>query len=159
MRLLSLSAFIIAVAALGVALFAVVIGEEDSRTFDAVIVADHEEDEFESDLGERGDSPGDLFGRVRQLQRDSESSGTHLSLCTRTTGSEEDSTFACTTTLEFEEGSIIAEGIFDVALRDEAQELAILGGTGDYGGARGTVSVTAQGEDRYLVSVDAKTED
>lgn len=159
MRLLSLSAFIIAVAALGVALFAVAIGEEDSRTFDAVILEDHEEDEFESDLGERGDSPGDLFGRVRQLQRDSEPSGTHLSLCTRTTGREEDSTFACTTTLEFEEGSIVAEGIFDLALRDEGQELAIVGGTGDYGGARGTVTVRSQGEERYLLSVDAKTED
>jgi hypothetical protein len=158
-KLLSLSALIIAVAALVIALIAVAIGEEDSRTFDAVILADDEDDEFESDLGERGDSPGDLFGRVRQLQRDSEPSGTQLSLCTRATGSEEDSTFACTTTLEFEEGSIVAEGIFDLALRDEAQELAIVGGTGDYGGARGTVTVTSQGEERYLLSVDAKTED
>ena len=159
MKLLSLSALIIAVAALVIALIAVAIGEEDSRTFDAVILADGDEDEFESDLGERGDSPGDLFGRVRQLQRDQESSGTQLSLCTRTTGSEEDSTFACTTTLEFEEGSIVAEGIFDLALRDEDQELAIVGGTGDYGGARGTVTVTSQGEDTYLLSVDATTED
>jgi hypothetical protein len=158
-RLIPPVALIIAVVALAVALFALAIGEEDSLRFDAVILTDHrDEDEFESDLGDRGDSAGDIFGRIHPLQRDGEA-GTELSLCTRTMGSEENSTFACTTTLEFDEGSIVSEGTFDVALRDEEQEFAILGGTGDYEGARGTVTLKSYGEDRYLASVDAKTED
>jgi hypothetical protein len=158
-RLVAGLALMVAVVAVVTAVIAIAIGEEDSRSFDAIILAERDEDGFESDLGDRGDSPGDIFGNVHPLERDGEVSGTNLSLCTRTTDGEEESTFACTTTLDFEEGSIVAEGIFDVALSDEDQEFAILGGTGEYRGARGSVTVTAYGEERYLLSVDAKTED
>ena len=144
---------------MGVALIAVAIGEEDTRAFDAVILADRGEDEFENDLGMRGDSAGDVLGWVNPVERDGDASGTQLSLCTRTTGDEEESTLACTLTLKFEEGSIVAEGLFDTAFSDEEQELAILGGTGDYDGARGHVTWTSYGEERFLVSVEAKTED
>jgi hypothetical protein len=159
MRLLPITALVISIVAAALALIAVVIGEEDSRSFDAVILADRSEDEFESDLGERGDSPGDVLGWVNPLARDGDESGTHLSLCTRATGGEDESTLACTLTLRFEEGSIVAEGLFDTAFSDEEQEFAILGGTGEYDGARGHVTWTSYGADRFLVSVDAKTED
>jgi hypothetical protein len=156
-RLISVVALVISIAAMGVALMAVVIGEEDTRAFDAVVLADQGEDEFENDLGMRGDSAGDVLGWVNPVERDGDASGTQMSLCTRATGDEEESTLACTLTLKFEEGSIVAEGVFDTA-RDE-EELAILGGTGEYDGARGHVTWTSYGEDRFLVSVDAKTED
>jgi hypothetical protein len=156
-RLLSVVALVISIVAMGVALIAVAIGEEDSRSFDAVVLADRGEDEFESDLGMRGDSAGDVLGWVNPIERDGDASGTQMSLCTRTTGDEEESTLACTLTLKFEEGSIVSEGLFDTA-RDE-EELAILGGTGDYDGARGHVTWRSYGDDRFLVSVDAKTED
>jgi Dirigent-like protein len=156
-RLISVVALVISIAAMGVALIAVVIGEEDTRAFDAVVLADQGEDEFESDLGMRGDSAGDVLGWVNPIERDGDASGTQLSVCTRTTGDEEASTLACTLTLKFEEGSIVSEGLFDTA-RDE-EDLAILGGTGEYEGARGHVTWRSFGEDRFLVSVDAKTED
>jgi hypothetical protein len=156
-RLVPVIALAFSILATGVALIAVVIGEEDSRSFDAVILADRGEDEFESDLGMRGDSAGDVLGWINPIERDGDASGEQLSLCTRTTGDEEESTLACTLTLKFDEGSIVSEGLFDTA-RDE-EELAILGGTGEYEGARGHVTWRSYGEDRFLVSVDAKTED
>jgi hypothetical protein len=141
-------------------LIAVAIGEEDSRSFDAVILADRGEEEFENDLGMRGDSAGDVLGWINPIERDGEASGEQLSLCTRTTADEEESTLSCTLTLKFEEGSIVSEGLFDTAVSDdEEQDLAILGGTGEYEGARGHVTWTSGGEGRFLVSVDAKTED
>ena len=159
MRLVPLIALMISIVAAGVALIAVVIAEEDSRSFDAVILADRGEDEFESDLGMRGDSAGDLLGWVNPVERDGDASGTQMALCTRTPG-DEGSTLACTLTLKFEEGSIFSEGLFDTAVSDdEAQEFAILGGTGEYVGARGDVMWTSYGEERFLVSVDATTED
>jgi hypothetical protein len=159
-RVLPVIAVVISIAAMGVALIAVVIGEEDSRSFDAVILADQSDEMFESDLGERGDSAGDVLGWINPMERDGDASGEQLSLCTRTTGDEEESTLACTLTLKFEEGSIVSEGLFDTAVSDdEEQELAILGGTGEYEGARGHVTWTSYGEERFLVSVDAKTED
>jgi hypothetical protein len=159
-RVLPVIALAFSIVATGVALIAVVIGEEDTRSFDAIILADRSDDMFESDLGERGDSAGDVLGWVNPVERDGDASGTQLSLCTRTTGDEEESTLACTLTLEFEEGSIVSEGLFDTAVSDdEEQELAILGGTGEYDGARGHVTWKSYGEERFLVSVDAKTED
>jgi hypothetical protein len=158
-RVLPVIAVVISIAAAGVAVIAVLIAEEDSRSFDAVILADRSDDMFESDLGERGDSAGDVLGWVNPVERDGDASGTQLSLCTRTTGNEEESTLACTLTLKFDEGSIVSEGLFDTAFSDEEQELAILGGTGEYDGARGHVTWTSYGEERFLVSVDATTED
>jgi hypothetical protein len=157
-RLVPLISLVISIVAAAVAVIAVVIGEEDSRSFDAVILADRSQDEFENDLGAQGDSAGDILGWVNPLERDGDA-GTHLSLCTRTTGGEAESTLSCTLTLKFEEGSIVAEGLFDTALSDEEQEFAILGGTGEYDGARGHVTWTSYGEERFLVSVDAQTED
>jgi Dirigent-like protein len=156
-RVLPVIAVVISIAAAGVAVIAVLIAEEDSRSFDAVILADRGEDEFESDLGERGDSAGDVLGWINPVERDGDASGEQLSLCTRTSGDEEESTLACTLTLKFDEGSIVSEGLFDTA-RDE-EELAILGGTGEYEGARGNVTWRSSGEGRFLVSVDATTED
>jgi hypothetical protein len=157
-RLIPVISLMISIFAAAVALIAVAIGEEDSRSFDAVILADRGMDEFENS-GHRGDSAGDVLGWINPVERDGDASGTQLSLCTRTTASEEESTLACTLTLKFEEGSIVSEGLFDTAFSDEEQEFAILGGTGEYDGARGHVTWTSYGEERFLVSVDATTED
>jgi hypothetical protein len=157
-RVVSWSALIVATVAVLIGLIAVVIGEEDSQRFDAVVAEDRADDDFESDLGERGESAGDVFGTVDPLERDGEESGTQLSLCT-IEGSEEEPRALCSTTLDFAEGSIVAEGILDLVLKDETYELAILGGTGDYDGARGTVTVEPHLEGETLLSVDAKTED
>jgi hypothetical protein len=158
-RLVPVISLVISIVAAAVAVIAVVIGEEDSRSFEAIILADRGQDEFENDLGDRGDSAGDILGWVNPLERDGDASGTHLSLCTRATEHEEESTLACTLTLKFEEGSIVAEGLFDTEFSDEEQEFAILGGTGEYDGARGHLTWTSYGEDRFLVSVDARMED
>lgn len=157
-RIIVVFALIIATIAALMALIAVAVGDEETQTFDAVVAEDRKDDDFRNDLGDRGESAGDVIGQVDPLQRDGEGSGTSVSLCTLT-GSEENQKAACTTTLDFPEGSLITEGIFDIARRDEAQEFAILGGTGDYGGARGTVTVEPGGEDRFLLSVDVATED
>lgn len=146
------------VAALGAVVLGVIsltADGERSQSFDLVVAEDREND-FENDLGENGESAGDVFGSVDPLQRNGETAGTGFLLCTAT-GTEREPRGICTGVLELEGGSILAEGAIDFVRDDQAQQFAIVGGTGDYEGGRGTLTIQP-GEGKTPLSVDVTTE-
>lgn len=113
--------------------------DEETETIELVSIEDQEGD-FDSDLGEKGESAGDQFGFTDEVERDGEPAGTVTGLCTAI-GTEQEPRGLCTFTVQLDEGSVASQAVIDFAREDEPQEFPIVGGSGEFEEAAGTVTL------------------
>jgi hypothetical protein len=151
---------IVAVAALAIAILALVglgddIGFEDegeTQTREFVSVT-NPQTEIEVDNGEPGESEGDQFGFTDDLQEDGESVGTVTGLCTSTSRSGG----PCDVTFALDEGTFAVQGVLD--FEAGTFEAPIVGGTGEFENAGGTISAALTRGNETPITVEITTED
>jgi hypothetical protein len=158
MRGLAVFAAAAATAALVVAVVALVTAGEDeeSRTIELASITDPRT-ESSADLGEKGDSAGDIFTFSEEAQQDGEPVGRTFGSCTLA-GTEQEGRGLCSFTIEFEEGEITAAGTIDFREEDQPQDFPIAGGTGEFEHASGTLTVQP-GEEETALTIEVTTED
>jgi hypothetical protein len=106
---------------------------------ETLTLIEHVSNEVVVDLAEEGDSAGDTLVFHNELYDDKDANlvGTTNGSCVRT---EVGSMWECTFTNTMEQGSLVVQGPF----HDSGQgTFAITGGTGEYSGASGQMSLTA----------------
>jgi hypothetical protein len=126
--------------------------EEETQTLEFVSVT-NPENEVEIDNGKPGESEGDQFGFDDDLQEGGESVGTVTGLCTvlsRAGG-------PCDITLETDQGRLAVQGLLD--FEAETFEGPVVGGTGDYAGASGTLTADITQGRETPITVEITTED
>jgi hypothetical protein len=113
-----------------------------SESMDLAVV-EHATTDIVIDVGEPGDTIGDMLGFGNELYDEANATvvGRSQGQCFR---SNPGLSWECTWTNVMEEGSITVQGPFYDDLRDV--ELAITGGTGVYEGAAGTMTLHARDE-------------
>lgn len=158
MRALAVFAAVAATAALVLAVVALITAGEDekSRTIELASITDPRT-ESSADLGEKGDSAGDIFTFSEEAQQEGEPVGRTFGSCTLA-GTEQEGRGLCSFTTELEEGKITAAGTIDFRQEDQPQDFPIVGGTGEFENASGTL--TAQpGEEETSLTFEVTTED
>jgi hypothetical protein len=132
-RLLAVAAVLAALGAYGT-----LKSSADAGTGPAAIrITDRQFDYTRVDVGARGRSPGDqeiIFDRLFNKRITSKSIGSARFICTFTNGI----TRMCTATVSLPKGELVATGT--VHFR-QFYDLAVVGGTGLYDNARGTLTV------------------
>ena len=108
-----------------------------------ITVVEHAETDTVVDLGPTGDSIEDLlpFGNPIFDAANANQIGTDQGDCFRTTPG---TSWECTWTVYLDNGSITVQGPFLDSLADST--LAITGGTGDYAGARGEMTLHSRND-------------
>jgi len=103
------------------------------------------------DLGDEGDSVGDslVFSNEVYDSNDASVVGSDQGSCIRT---KKGKAWECTFTVSLEYGSLTVQGPFYDDGSDSS--LAITGGTGNYSGATGQMTLSANGEEEYQFSFD-----
>ena len=118
-----------------------------------LVVIDHAATEEVIDLGEEGDSLGDLlaFGNAVYDAGNETEVGTNQGSCVRTVPGE---AWECMFTIILDEGQLIVAGPLSDA---GPSELAITGGTGVYSTARGQMRLeaTSETESRFTFEIAA----
>jgi hypothetical protein len=134
-------------------------GSQDEETLDLVRIRNPQGDTFVVDTAPKGRefSAGDTNGFVDELQENGEWTGTLIGHCTTVhVGGPPYS--ICDLTLDLRDrGTLAAVG--EVDFDYETFEGAIVGGTGDFDTASGTVSAELSGPDKHPFAVDVITED
>ena len=112
---------------------------------ETLVVIEHATTDTVIDLGEEGDSIGDLlgFGNVVYDEANENEIGTSQGSCVRTVPGE---AWECMFTVILDEGQLTVEGPFYDA---GPSDLAITGGTGDYSTARGQMRLEANSETEF----------
>jgi hypothetical protein len=123
--------------------------EDETQTLDLVSVGP----DINVDNGEPGESVGDVFGLLNDLEEDGETVGTLTGVCTalsRTGG-------PCDITLELDGGKLAVQGV--LSFESETFEAPVVGGTGDYAGASGTLTADITQGKETPITVEVTTED
>jgi hypothetical protein len=141
---------IIATAALVLAVIALVTTGEDenSRTIELVSITDPRA-EASADLGEQGDSATDVATFSEEARQDGKPVGRTFGSCTLA-GTPQDGRGICSLTSELKEGKVTAAGTIDFRREDQPQDLPIVGGTGEFENASGTLTIGPAGQDTRL---------
>lgn len=157
-RLTSAAVAVAATAALVLAVIAVATAGEDeeSQTIELLSISDPQT-EASADLGEKGDSAGDLATFSEEARQDGEPVGRTFGSCTLA-GAEQDGRGVCSLTTELKKGKIVGAGTIDFRREDQPQDLPIIGGTGEYEHASGTVTIGGAGKETPL-TITVTTQD
>jgi hypothetical protein len=149
-RLTSAAVAVAAAAALVLAVIALVTAGEDqkSRTIELVTISDPRAEAY-ADLGEKGDSATDLATFSEEARQNGKPVGRTFGSCTLA-GTEQEARGMCSLTTELEEGNVTAAGAIDFRREDQPQDLPIVGGTGEFENASGTLTVGTPGEETPL---------
>ena len=112
---------------------------------ETLVVIEHATSDTVIDLGEKGDSIGDLLGFGNEVYDESNQNKVGMSQgsCVRTVPGK---AWECMYSVILDEGQLTVEGPFYDA---GPSELAITGGTGAYATARGQMRLEANGEGEY----------
>jgi hypothetical protein len=139
-----------ATAALVLAVIALATTGEDqkSRTIELVSISDPRA-EASADLGEKGDSAADLATFSEEARQDGKPVGRTFGSCI-VSGTAQEARGMCSLTTELEEGKVTAAGTIDFRREDQPQDLPIVGGTGEFENASGTVTIGRAGQDTPL---------
>ena len=127
------------VALLLAGIFASVRGGVPAAAQESLVLIEHVTDEQVVDLGDEGDTVGDTLVFSNELYDDQNANmvGRSHGSCMRTVVGE---SWDCTFTSTLENGSLVVTGPF---FDDGTGSFAITGGTGDYAGAGGQMSLQA----------------
>lgn len=128
--------------------------EGETRTIELVSITDPRT-ESSADLGEEGDSAGDLVTFSEEARRDGEPVGRTFGTCTLA-GTEQEGRGLCNLTIELDEGKITAAGAIDFRQEGQPQDFAIVGGTGEFERASGTVTLRG-GEEETPLTIEVTT--
>lgn len=141
---------VVATVALVLAVIALVTAGEDqeTRTIELVSVSDPRA-EASADLGEQGDSAADLATFSEEARQDGKPVGRTFGSCTLA-GTAREARGVCSLTSELEEGKIAAAGTIDFRREDQPQDIPIVGGTGEFENASGTVTLGRAGPETPL---------
>jgi allene oxide cyclase len=117
-----------------------------ARAADHIAVIEHPTDEKTIDIGAKGDSMGDLLVFANPLfdAANKTKVGTDQGSCVRTIPGK---SWECLWTNTLKDGNIMVEGPFSDAATDDV--FAVIGGTGKYAGARGTLKLHIRDEKNY----------
>jgi len=117
-----------------------------ARAADHIAVIEHPTDEKTIDLGAKGDSVGDLLVFANPLFDSANKTqvGTDQGSCVRTVAGK---SWECLWTNTLKDGNIMVEGPFSDTAKDDV--FAVIGGTGKYAGARGTMKLHIRDEKNY----------
>jgi len=115
------------------------LGTAPAAAKESLTVIERVTDEVVVDLGEEGDTVGDTLVFNNELYDDQDANliGNTNGSCIRTAVGK---LWECTFTSTMEQGSLVVEGPFEESGRGT---FAITGGTGDYSGATGQMTLTA----------------
>jgi hypothetical protein len=157
-RLTSAVVALVATAALVLAVIALVTAGEDekSRTIELVSISDPRT-EASADLGEKGDSAADMATFSEEARQDGKPVGRTFGSCTLA-GTEREPRGVCSLTSELEKGKVTAAGTIDFRREDQPQDLPIVGGTGEFENASGTVTLGRAGQQTPL-TITVTTQD
>ena len=138
-KLVTLLAAAVAVLVLGGALSMIRLGTAPAAAKESLTLIEHVTDETVVDLGDEGDTVGDTLVFNNELYDDTDANqvGSTNGSCIRTAVGK---LWECTFTSTTENGSLVVEGPFEESGRGT---FAITGGTGDYSGATGQMTLTA----------------
>jgi len=138
-KLVTLVAAAVAVLVLGGALSMIRLGTAPAAAKESLTLIEHVTDETVVDLGDEGDTVGDTLVFNNELYDDADANqvGNTNGSCIRTAVGK---LWECTFTSTTENGSLVVEGPFEESGRGT---FAITGGTGDYSGATGQMTLTA----------------
>lgn len=138
MKRLGLAATLVTMTLVAGAVTTVVAQDDDDD--DVFTVVERATTDLVVDLGDEGDSLGDLLVWGNELYDEANQTvvGRDQGSCVR---SNPGLSWECTWTNILEDGSIVVQGPFYDDLRESV--LAVTGGTGAYVGAEGTMTVTA----------------
>lgn len=158
-RFTSAAVALVAAAALVLAVIALVTGGEDekSRTIELVSISDPQA-EASADLAEKGDSGADLSAFSEEARQDGEPVGRTFGSCTLA-GAQQDARGVCSLTSELEEGKITAAGTIDFRREDQPQDLPIVGGTGEFEDASGTLTIGRRAGQETPLTITVTTQD
>ncbi len=158
-RLTSAAFALVASAALVLAVIALVTGGEDekSRTIELVSISDPRA-EASADLGEKGDSGADLATFSEEVRQDGQPVGRTFGSCTLA-GTEQEGRGVCSLTGELKQGKLAAAGTIDFRREDQPQELPIVGGTGEFEEASGTLTIGRRAGQETPLTFTVKTQD
>jgi hypothetical protein len=115
------------------------LGTAPAAAKESLTVIEHVTDETVVDLGDEGDTVGDTLVFNNELYDDTDANliGNTNGSCIRTAVGK---LWECTFTSTMENGSLVVEGPFE---ESGTGTFAITGGTGDYSGASGQMTLTA----------------
>ena len=115
------------------------LGTAPAAAKESLTVIEHVTDEVVVDLGDEGDTVGDTLVFNNELYDDKDANliGNTNGSCIRTAVGK---LWECTFTSTMEQGSLVVEGPFEESGRGT---FSITGGTGDYSGASGQMTLTA----------------
>jgi len=140
-------ATLLAVAAVALLVFAgalsmIRLGTAPVAAKESLTVIEHVNHETVVDLGDEGDTVGDtlVFNNDLYDDKDQNQVGSTNGSCIRTAVGK---LWECTFTSTVENGSLVVEGPFE---ESGTGTFAITGGTGDYSGATGQMTLTAAAE-------------
>jgi len=138
-KLVTLLAAAVAILVLGGALSMIRLGTAPAAAKESLTLIEHVTSETVVDLGEKGDTVGDTLVFNNELYDDTDANqvGNTNGSCIRTAVGK---LWECTFTSTTENGSLVVEGPFEESGRGT---FAITGGTGDYSGASGQMTLTA----------------
>jgi hypothetical protein len=124
---------------LGGVLASVNLGEQSAAAKEMLVLIEHVTNEQVVDLSDEGDTVGDTLVFSNELYDDQNANevGRSHGSCMRTVVGE---SWDCTFTSTLENGSLVVTGPF---YDDGAGTFAITGGTGDYAGASGQMTLQA----------------
>jgi allene oxide cyclase len=138
------SVIFLAVSAVAVLVFAgslslIRLGTSPAAAKESLTVIEHVTHETVVDLGEKGDTVGDtlVFNNDLYDDKDANQIGNTNGSCIRTAVGK---LWECTFTSTVEDGSLVVEGPFEESGNGT---FAITGGTGEYSGATGQMTLTA----------------
>ena len=143
----------VGVAALAVGSIGPATGQVDQRGGDyhhTIRVLSTNTEEGGGDVGEPGESVGDMFAFSSLLTKHGRTVGHTGVACTVT--SLERAEAQCVGTASLRRGQITVQGLIGEESDEEEFELAITGGTGAYEGAEGTLVVRELSETRELLT-------
>jgi allene oxide cyclase len=136
---LVLAASVVAALLLAGALSMIRLGTAPAAAKESLTLIEHVTNETVVDLGEEGDTTGDTLVFHNELYDDTDANlvGNSNGSCIRTAVGE---LWECTFTNTMEQGSLVVQGPFN---DNGTGTFAITGGTGEYSGATGQMTLTA----------------
>lgn len=158
-RLTSAAVAFVAATAMVLAVIALVTAgvDEKSRTIKLVSIRDPQA-ETSADLGAKGDSAADLATFSEEARQDGKPLGRMFGSCTLA-GTQQNARGVCSLTSELKEGKIAAAGTIDFRREDQPQELPIVGGTGEFENANGTLTLGRRAGRETPLTFTVKTQD
>lgn len=145
--------------ALTTAAFVAGCGDDDEGETQTLNLVGIEQPDSGGDInvGDSGPSPGDGFLIAEDLEEDGEAVGSDAGACTFTGGADRPQGASCEITLDLDDrGSIAVQGLlhFD----SDTAELAVVGGTGEFAGASGTLTADISQQKETPLTIEITTE-